>query len=389
MLRTNFANSLTPGDSRLCADSRQPIPTIHSLGVDFFPCSRRCGRIRRGPGTNPVLEFAPRLPLAISPCFSTGGTSGEAAPPPPPLGLDRRDAGHGRRAPASPSSTMSRRSAISGRWSAPRAISTGSSTMSRSGPASSSTPSSTRRSAASSSASAASASIHAVSGARSGDRRAGGGERRAGQGPRRAASTRSTPLISPGSTRSSSPSPMTTASARRIGRRPTSSSPACRAPRRRRPASISPIAATRSPTCRSSPNRRRRRRLFGLKHPMIVGLTTNIERLIQIRRNRLLVAQPGARDRLCRRRGGQCRARLRPADVRRQWLAGDRRHPPLDRGDRARDRQAVHRADGEGGADEAAARLAERDAAAHARGGGRAVRDGAGARSTRRRPRPA
>jgi len=28
--------------------------------------------------------------------------------------------------------------------------------------------------------------------------------------------------------------------------------------------------------------------LFGLKHPMVVGLTTNIERLIQIRRNRLI-----------------------------------------------------------------------------------------------------
>jgi len=28
--------------------------------------------------------------------------------------------------------------------------------------------------------------------------------------------------------------------------------------------------------------------LYGLKHPMIIGLTTNIERLIQIRRNRLL-----------------------------------------------------------------------------------------------------
>ncbi len=81
---------------------------------------------------------------------------------------------------------------------------------------------------------------------------------------------------------------MTTASAPRIGRRPTSSSPACRAPRRRRPASISPIAATRSPTSRSSRNRRRPPSLFGLKHPLIVGLTTNPERLIQIRRNRLL-----------------------------------------------------------------------------------------------------
>ena len=81
---------------------------------------------------------------------------------------------------------------------------------------------------------------------------------------------------------------MTTASAPRIGRRPTSSSPASRAPRRRRPASISPIAATRSPTSRWCPNRRRRRSLFALEHPLVVGLTTNPERLIQIRRNRLL-----------------------------------------------------------------------------------------------------
>ena len=55
-------------------------------------------------------------------------------------------------------------------------------------------------------------------------------------------------------------------------------------------------------------------------------------------------AQPGAGDRLCRPRSGQCRARLRPAHLRRQWLAGDRRHPPLDRGDRLRHRQIVQRA---------------------------------------------
>ena len=40
--------------------------------------------------------------------------------------------------------------------------------------------------------------------------------------------------------------------------------------------------------------------LFALRHPLVVGLTTNPDRLIQIRRNRLLVAEPGAGNRLCR-----------------------------------------------------------------------------------------
>jgi hypothetical protein len=81
---------------------------------------------------------------------------------------------------------------------------------------------------------------------------------------------------------------MTTASAPKIGRRPTSSSPASRAPPRPRPASISPIAATRSPTSRWCPRRRRRPRCSRSSHPLVVGLTTNPDRLVQIRRNRLL-----------------------------------------------------------------------------------------------------
>src|SRR3546814_141873 len=48
------------------------------------------------------------------------------------------------------------------------------------------------------------------------------------------------------------------------------------------------------------------------------------------------VAQPGTRDRLCRCRCGAARSRVRAADVRRQRLVGDRRHPALDRRDRRR-----------------------------------------------------
>src|SRR5205085_2658555 len=61
------------------------------------------------------------------------------------------------------------------------------------------------------------------------------------------------------------------------------------------------------------------------------------------------LAEPGAGDRLCRHGRGQCRARLCAADVRRQWLAGDRRHPPLDRGNGIGHRQALRRAERGGG----------------------------------------
>jgi regulator of PEP synthase PpsR (kinase-PPPase family) len=103
-----------------------------------------------------------------------------------------------------------------------------------------------------------------------------------------AASMRWMRPISRASMRSSSPSRMTTASRPRIGKRPMSCWPASRARRRRRRRSISPIAATRPRTSRWWSNRRRRRACINLKHPLIVGLTTSADRLIQIRRNRLL-----------------------------------------------------------------------------------------------------
>ena len=52
---------------------------------------------------------------------------------------------------------------------------------------------------------------------------------------------------------------------------------ACRAPRRRRPASISPIEGSRPPTCRSCPRRPQLDGLAKLQRPLIVGLTINPE----------------------------------------------------------------------------------------------------------------
>ena len=213
---------------------------------------------------------------------------GGSAPPPSPLGFDRRDAGGDRQGLPRP---------VRGRRGAPPFLADGALRRpSRPGARRYRTAARPRplhageqqRSAASSSSKTRRRGIHAVLGARSGRstlcRRCSA--RRPRPGP--AASTRSTPPISRGSTRSSSPSPMTTASARRIGRRPTSSSPACRAPRRRRPASISPIAATRSPTSRWSRSAAAAQPVPASYHPLVVGLTTNPDRLIQIRRNRLL-----------------------------------------------------------------------------------------------------
>jgi regulator of PEP synthase PpsR (kinase-PPPase family) len=57
----------------------------------------------------------------------------------------------------------------------------------------------------------------------------------------------------------------------------TCASSACREPRRPRPASISPIAASKP----QPPE------LIQAKRPLIVGLTNDPERLIQLRRNRL------------------------------------------------------------------------------------------------------
>ncbi len=79
--------------------------------------------------------------------------------------------------------------------------------------------------------------------------------------------------------------------------------------------------------------------LFGLHQPLVVGLTTSPDRLIAIRRNRLLSLGQTAGYRLCRHRQRRCRGRLRPAAVRRSRRAGHRRDAAVDRGDRGGDHQ--------------------------------------------------
>ena len=83
--------------------------------------------------------------------------------------------------------------------------------------------------------------------------------------------------------------------------------------------------------------------LFSLKHPLVVGLTTSADRLIQVRRNRLLSLNQAPETAYVDQEAVDARSRLCAADVRRQWLAGDRRHAPLDRGDRGGDHQPGQR----------------------------------------------
>ena len=122
---------------------------------------------------------------------------------------------------------------------------------------------------------------------------------------------------------------------------PTSCSSACRAPRRRRPASISPIAASRRPTCRSCracrcrPSSSRRRDRWSSASPTIP------ERLIQVRRNRLSMLHQGRSRRLYRSRGGARRSGDGAPPLRREALAGDRRDTALDRGDGGGDPEAA------------------------------------------------
>ena len=101
------------------------------------------------------------------------------------------------------------------------------------------------------------------------------------------ASILSTQTISAASTRSTSPWPMTTASCRRISTRPTSSSSASRAHRRRRPASIWRSVATRPPICRWCRASTCRAALTEPHSAFVVGLVASPERIAEIRRNRV------------------------------------------------------------------------------------------------------
>ena len=127
----------------------------------------------------------------------------------------------------------------------------------------------------------------------------------------------------------------TTASTSTISSRPTSCWSASRAPRRRRPRSISPTAASRPPTFRWCRACRCRRKLETLAQPLVVGLTASPERIVQIRQNRLLGSASRARRRPIRRSaGGGGGDRLGAQALRQAQLADHRRDAALDRGDR-------------------------------------------------------
>ncbi len=69
---------------------------------------------------------------------------------------------------------------------------------------------------------------------------------------------------------------------------------------------------------------------------LVVGLMVSPDRLIQIRRNRLLTIEREPRVLLCRPGGHPPGDHRRPPAVREPRLAGDRRDPPFGRGDRRR-----------------------------------------------------
>ena len=81
--------------------------------------------------------------------------------------------------------------------------------------------------------------------------------------------------------------------------------------------------------------------LINARRPLIVGLTNDPERLIQVRRNRLSMLHHDESDRLYRHRSGAGRGARGAPDLRRTALAGHRRDPALDRGNRGGDPQAV------------------------------------------------
>ena len=138
---------------------------------------------------------------------------------------------------------------------------------------------------------------------------------------------------------------MTTASTSKACRRPTWCWSACRARRRRRPRSISPIAASRPATCRWCRACRWRREVEKLTRPLVVGLYASPERIVQIRENRLLGSEGASRRRSLYRQdgGGRGGGVFAPA-LRQVQLAVDRRDAPLDRGNRRRGDEAVERA---------------------------------------------
>ena len=156
----------------------------------------------------------------------------------------------------------------------------------------------------------------------------------------------STPSISTASTRWTSRSPMTTAS--RLGPRRGRRHPGRRLAHledahlhlSRQPRHQGGQRAARA-GCRCRPSSSSSTR------PLVVGLTKDPDRLVQIRAQPAAAADAGPGDRL-RRPRERCgrRSPRRAGSIRRRKLAGDRRYPPLDRGDRRHHHAAARRASG-------------------------------------------
>ena len=133
-------------------------------------------------------------------------------------------------------------------------------------------------------------------------------------------------------------------------------------------------------------------KLFELKSALVVGLTVSPDRLMQIRRNRLLSLKENRESHLHRRGRGARRDRPGAAALRTPGLAGDRRHPPLGRGDRrGGDEPAARRPRPGGGARvSSTVVLASKSAARRAvlDGRGRCLSRPSAPASTRTPPRP-
>ena len=81
--------------------------------------------------------------------------------------------------------------------------------------------------------------------------------------------------------------------------------------------------------------------LLEAKHPLIVGLTNDPERLIQLRRNRLDLLHHDQATEYTEYRCGANRGARGAPGICRKTLAGYRRNAPLDRGNGGRDHEAA------------------------------------------------